>query len=71
MKSLKLAKSNFVFSGVDFPENCSTYNPPFTLNCLTSIWKNSGCALSGKEAPHTLSAQGRQIKYGSSDLTIA
>ena len=45
-------KQFFMFLG--FPEYCSNYYGPHSLDCLRSIWKKVGCSLFGLEEPGKL-----------------
>ncbi|XP_078486601.1 uncharacterized protein LOC144745010 isoform X3 [Ciona intestinalis] len=37
--------------GLVFPENCTTYHGPHSVECLTTIWETKGCLNEGTKAP--------------------
>nr|XP_026695288.1 uncharacterized protein LOC108950586 isoform X2 [Ciona intestinalis] len=40
--------------GIDFPENCNSYNGPHSINCLITIWEEVGCKFKGLRYPGVL-----------------
>ena len=36
---------------LDFPKGCDAFDPPHTLQCYESLWKESDCALNGIARP--------------------
>nr|XP_026690763.1 uncharacterized protein LOC113474342 [Ciona intestinalis] len=42
--------------GIEFPDNCASYNGPHSVECLTTIWESKGCLAEGTKAPFKLNA---------------
>nr|XP_026695983.1 uncharacterized protein LOC108950895 isoform X20 [Ciona intestinalis] len=47
--------------GIVFPENCDTYYGPYSIECLTTIWKSKGCLSEGTKAPVKLSVAEKDV----------
>ncbi|XP_078487572.1 uncharacterized protein LOC108950586 [Ciona intestinalis] len=58
--------------GTVFPDGCTTYSGPHTMDCLIGVWKHVDCKDRGEEYPPKLStAEADTLKYLNLPMLIA
>ncbi|XP_078487541.1 uncharacterized protein LOC144745382 [Ciona intestinalis] len=50
-----------VYYSTVFPQNCSTYYGPHSVDCLATVWESKGCLSEGTKAPVKLDTSERDI----------
>ena len=50
----------FIFFDAEFPEKCSSYKGPHSIDCANHLWKTSECSKEGLFYPSKLSSSKRE-----------